>query len=166
MSAMFVSAIATPVGPLQLTVNDEGVLVEIRLPNRRHQPDWRGGSRAAKDGFRSVAAQLSEYFEGTRREFDVPLEPHGSPFELAVWQRLLQIPYGTTLSYGAIATEFAMENGARAVGRANARNPIPIVIPCHRVIGADGALVGFGGGLPLKARLLELEGALDPTLSF
>lgn len=163
---MFRSAIATPVGPLQLTVDDDGVLIEIRLPNRKHQPDSRQGSRAAKDGLHSVAAQLREYFDHKRRTFDVPLEPHGSPFELAVWQRLLQIPYGATISYGAIATELEMENGARAVGRANARNPIPIIIPCHRVIGADGALVGFGGGLPLKERLLELEDALDPTLPF
>lgn len=146
-------------GPLQLTVDDDGVLTEILLPNRRHGSDSKDGSQAAKDGLRAAAVQLTEYFERKRRTFDVPLRPQGSPFELRVWQRLTQIPYGATISYGAIATEFEMENGARAVGRANARNPIPIIIPCHRVIGADGSLVGFGGGLPLKERLLELEGA-------
>jgi methylated-DNA-[protein]-cysteine S-methyltransferase len=90
----------------------------------------------------------------------LPLRPQGSPFELRVWQRLARIPYGATMSYGAIAAEFEMENGARAVGRTNARNPIPIIIPCHRVNGANGSMVGFGGGLPLKERLLELEGSL------
>lgn len=159
---MFRSAIATPVGPLQLTVDDDGVLVEILLPNRRHGSDSKQGSHAAQDGWRAVAAQLTEYFERKRQTFDVPLRPHGSPFEQRVWQRLTQIPYGKTTSYGAIATELEMDNGARAVGIANARNPIPIIIPCHRVIGADGSLVGFGGGLPLKEKLLELEGALGP----
>ncbi|MGH7659901.1 MAG: methylated-DNA--[protein]-cysteine S-methyltransferase [Vulcanimicrobiaceae bacterium] len=164
MSAMFRSAIATPVGPLQLTVDDDGVLVEVLLPNREHRADSEAGSRSAQDGMRTVATQLTEYFEKKRQTFDVPLRPHGSRFEQRVWRRLLEIPYGETLSYGAIATEFEMENGARAVGIANARNPIPIIIPCHRVIGADGSLVGFGGGLPLKEKLLELEGALGLRL--
>jgi methylated-DNA-[protein]-cysteine S-methyltransferase len=160
MSAMFRSTIGTPVGPLQLSVDDDGVLTEILLPNRRHRSDSTDGSPAAKKGLREAAAQLHEYFEKKRRTFDVQMRPQGSPFELRVWERLRKIPYGVTMSYGAIAAEFRMENGARAVGRANGRNPIPIIIPCHRVIGADGSLVGFGGGLPLKQRLLELEGAL------
>ena len=161
----FRSVIGTPVGPLQLRVDENGVLVEILLPNRRHQGDSNGSSpAAAQAALRTVAAQLAEYFQKTRRSFDVQLDLRGSAFEISVWQRLAQIPYGTTTSYGVIANEFKLENGARAVGLANARNPIPIIIPCHRVIGADGALVGFGGGLPLKERLLELEGALDPRL--
>ena len=107
-------------------------------------------------------AQLREYFAGSRRTFDLPLEPRGTPFERRVWSRLREIPYGATTSYGAIANEFGLVNAARAVGRANGANPIPIIIPCHRVIGADGTLTGFGGGLPLKRALLELEGAIAP----
>ena len=160
----FRSVIATPVGPLQLKVDESGVLLEILLPNRAHEGDSKDCPSAAAIGLREVAAQLSEYFEKARRSFDVELDPRGSAFEVRVWKRLAQIPYGTTMSYGAIANEFKLENGARAVGIANARNPIPIIIPCHRVIGADGTLVGFGGGLSLKERLLELEGALDPRL--
>ena len=156
---MFRSILATPVGQLQLTVDDDGVLLEILLPNRRHAGASKNVPPSARDGLRAVSAQLTEYFEKKRRAFDVRLNPRGSPFEVRVWNRLLEIPYGSTTTYGAIATEFEMANGARAVGRANGLNPIPIVIPCHRVIGADGALVGFGGGLPLKETLLRLEGA-------
>ncbi len=107
-----------------------------------------------------VKRQLEEYFTGKRTIFDLPLQFSGSPFERRVWTRLLEIPFGVTTSYGAIATELGLINGARAVGRANGANPIPIVIPCHRVIGSDGRLTGYGGGLPLKRALLELEGAL------
>lgn len=156
---MFRSILATPVGPLQLTVGADGVLLEILLPNRVHASPSKNVPASAQDGIDVVSAQLIEYFEKKRRTFDVRLDPRGAPFEVRVWKRLLEIPYGSTTTYGAIATEFAMENGARAVGRANGRNPIPIIIPCHRVIGADGALVGFGGGLPLKETLLQLEGA-------
>ena len=159
---MFRSVIATPVGPLQLSVDDDGVLLEILLPNRRHAGTSQSGTSAARAGARAAARQLDEYFARKRRVFELPLDPRGSPFEVRVWRRLSEIPYGATTTYGAIAKEFGLENGARAVGRANGLNPIPIVIPCHRVIGANGALVGFGGGLPLKQTLLELEGALLP----
>lgn len=159
VTTTFRALIATPVGPLQLTVDEDGVLTEILLPNRRHHGDSQSVPRSARAGLHAVALQLAEYFERKRRAFDLPMEPHGSPFEMRVWSRLLEIPYGETTSYGAIAAEFDMVNGARAVGRANGRNPIPIIIPCHRVVGYDGALVGFGGGLPLKEKLLELEGA-------
>ena len=156
---MFHSVLATTVGPLQLTVDERGVLLEILLPNRRHVAASKNVPAPAQSGIDVVSTQLDEYFAKKRREFDVRLDPRGSPFEVRVWERLLEIPYGSTTTYGAIAAEFEMENGARAVGRANGRNPIPIIIPCHRVIGADGALVGFGGGLPLKETLLQLEGA-------
>jgi methylated-DNA-[protein]-cysteine S-methyltransferase len=111
---------------------------------------------------RAACDQLREYFLGKRRVFDLPLEPAGSPFEQKVWAALLAVPYGATTSYGAIATALGLVNGARAVGRANGANPIPIVIPCHRVIGSDGSLTGYGGGLPLKRILLEHEGAIAP----
>ena len=106
-------------------------------------------------------AQLDEYFAGERREFDLPLDPRGTEFQRRVWQRLLHIDYGETTTYGALARELGDPGASRAVGLANGSNPIPIVIPCHRVIGADGSLTGFGGGLPIKAALLELERVRD-----
>lgn len=152
-----------PVGTLQITVDPEGVVVEILLPNRR---PVKALSEllppAAARGMQAARAQLTEYFSRHRRTFDLPLAAEGSPFERQVWERLLAVPYGVTTSYGAIAVELGLTNGARAVGRANGANPIPIVIPCHRVIGSDGQLTGYGGGLPLKRALLELEGAIPP----
>jgi len=163
VDALFRSTLETPVGPLQVAVNGTGVLVEILLPYRSHvasSPE--PFPPAATRGMRAAQVQLSEYFRGERRAFDLPLEAAGSPFEQQVWSRLLTVPYGVTTSYGAIAEELGLVNGARAVGRANGANPIPIVIPCHRVIGSDGDLTGYGGGLPLKRALLELEGAISP----
>lgn len=160
---LFRSTLETPVGRLELAVDADGTLVELWLPNRsRAVRSVASPSRLATDGMDAAQAQLREYFAGTRRMFDLALDPHGTPFERRVWSRLREIPYGATTSYGAIAQEFGLTNAARAVGRANGANPIPIVIPCHRVIGADGTLTGFGGGLPLKRALLELEGTLAP----
>lgn len=160
---LFRSTLETPFGRLGLAVDAGGTLVELRLPNRSSAV--RSTERfpaAASEGMHAVYAQLREYFAGTRRTFDLRIDPRGTPFERRVWARLRKIPFGATTSYGAIAQEFGLDNGARAVGRANGANPIPIVIPCHRVIGADGTLTGFGGGLPLKRALLEFEGALAP----
>lgn len=158
---LFRSKLETPLGELQLAVNREGVLVEILLPNRRPMAaSSEPSSTAAARGMRAVRQQLNEYFLRRRRVFDLPLGAAGSPFEQQVWGRLLAVPYGVTTSYGAIAIELGLSNGARAVGRANGANPIPIVIPCHRVIGSDGDLTGYGGGLALKRALLELEGAI------
>jgi methylated-DNA-[protein]-cysteine S-methyltransferase len=109
--------------------------------------------------FERAVAQLGEYFAGTRRAFRLQLEPEGTPFQLAVWRALREIPYGETLSYGTLARRLGQVNGARAVGLANGSNPLPIIVPCHRVIGADGSLTGFGGGLYIKRALLALEGA-------
>jgi methylated-DNA-[protein]-cysteine S-methyltransferase len=109
--------------------------------------------------FAPVLGQLKEYFAGTRRAFQLPLAPQGSTFQRAVWRALLAIPYGETVSYGELARRLGLANGARAVGLANGANPLPILVPCHRVIGADGSLTGFGGGLPIKRALLSLEGA-------
>ena len=163
MLTPFLSLFETPVGTLQLAVDRDGVLVEILLPNRRPAaPQSQRSTSAAARTMRAARQQLSEYFARKRSSFDLPLQPPGSPFEQLVWSRLLSIPYGVTTSYGAIATELGLTNGARAVGRANGANPIPIVIPCHRVIGSDGHLTGYGGGLALKRTLLELEGAIAP----
>jgi methylated-DNA-[protein]-cysteine S-methyltransferase len=154
------------IGRLHVSIDDDGALYEIRLPNRVRRFSPERGSVRARATFRDLEHQLHEYFDGKRRSFDLALNLRGTDFEVRVWRRLLEIPYGATTSYGAIAAELGLENGARAVGRANGDNPIPIVVPCHRVIGADGRLVGYGGGLPLKQRLLRLEGALsDAQLS-
>ena len=105
----------------------------------------------------AALAQLSEYFAGQRFEFDLPLRPRGTPFQQRVWQGLCQIPYGATWSYGKLAAAVGNANGSRAVGAANGRNPISIIVPCHRVIGANGRMVGYGGGLAAKRWLLEHE---------
>jgi methylated-DNA-[protein]-cysteine S-methyltransferase len=106
--------------------------------------------------------QLAEYFGRRRMLFDLPLAPRGTPFQLMVWRTLATIPYGQTISYGELAARIGQPTAVRAVGAANGRNPLPIVLPCHRVIGASGSLTGFGGGLPTKRFLLQLEGALPP----
>ena len=112
-----------------------------------------------------VAEELKEYFAGKRRTFTFPLEPEGTAFEKRVWKALEKIPYGATRTYGDIARSIGNPSAARAVGAANRRNPIPIVVPCHRVVAAGGKLGGFGGGLPLKKKLLSLEGANSPALT-
>lgn len=109
--------------------------------------------------FRAAIRQLGEYFAGERRRFELPLAPRGTDFQRRVWRALTEIPYGGTISYGELARRIGNPSASRAVGLANGANPLPIVVPCHRVIGADGSLTGFGGGLPIKRRLLALEGA-------
>jgi methylated-DNA-[protein]-cysteine S-methyltransferase len=105
----------------------------------------------------AAAVQLGEYFAGRRKEFEVPLAPQGTPFQRAVWSELLRIPFGETVSYGEIAARIARPRAVRAVGAANGRNPIALIVPCHRVIGSDGTLTGYGGGLPTKRWLLAHE---------
>ncbi len=117
------------------------------------QPAWKRSNEALV----GVRAQLDEYFAGARTEFSVPLRQEGTTFELGVWQALREIPYGETRSYGEIAAAIGQPGEARAVGTANGRNPVSVIVPCHRVIGADGSLTGFGGGLERKRALLELE---------
>ena len=119
--------------------------------------DWREGDN---DVLRETHAQLDDYFAGKRRTFDLPLAPRGTEFQCGVWHTLAMIPYGETISYAQLATRVGKPSAMRAVGAANGRNPLPIVLPCHRVIGSDGSLTGFGGGLPTKQFLLSLEGAL------
>ena len=152
---MLHSVLDTAYGPLQVTVDERGFLVEILLPNRTlRTPENSTASDAAIDGMRAARLQW-RIFRRKSRSFQLPVEPRGIAFERRVWERLREIPYGKTTSYGVLAAELGLMNGARAVGRANGSNPIPIVIPCHRVIGGNGALIGYGGGLELKRDLLE-----------
>jgi len=149
----------SPVGPLLVAASDAGLhLVEFHAP--RHvaprRGDWQPGDHPL---VRSAIAQLTEYFVGARQQFDLPLAPAGTPFQQQVWQTLATIPYGQTISYAELARRIERPGASRAVGAANGRNPLPIVLPCHRVIGASGALTGFGGGLPVKRYLLDLESA-------
>jgi methylated-DNA-[protein]-cysteine S-methyltransferase len=111
----------------------------------------------AEEPFAEAGAQLTEYFDGRRREFELPLAPSGTPFQIRVWNALREIPYGRTASYGEIARQVGVPSAPRAVGVANGLNPIAVIVPCHRVIGADGSLTGFGGGLERKRTLLDLE---------
>jgi methylated-DNA-[protein]-cysteine S-methyltransferase len=145
--------VPSPIGPLTV-VEEGGVLLRLYLGPPSARDDLGERDDAALAG---AAAQLDEYFAGHRESFDLPLQPLGSDFELAVWAELARIPYGETHTYGAVAKAVGEPGGAQAVGLACGRNPLPLVIPCHRVIGADGSLVGFGGGLPRKRFLLDLE---------
>jgi methylated-DNA-[protein]-cysteine S-methyltransferase len=159
MSTYF-THIDSPVGPLLLAASDEGLHAIGFHAARRdvaHGHDWREGGHALLNAARR---QLGEYFEGRRTAFDLPLAPGGTPFQRDVWHTLATIPYGRTINYAELALRVGRPGASRAVGAANGRNPLPIVLPCHRVIGADGSLTGFGGGLPVKRFLLELEGAL------
>lgn len=161
---MVYARIPSPVGDL-LAVADRGALVMLEFDASRSLARLQKASReplreAAKE-FNRVRRQLDAYFGGDLRDFDLPLAPIGAPFEQRVWRVLRTIPYGTTTSYGAIARGLGAPNAARAVGAANGRNPIAIVIPCHRVIGSTGGLTGYGGGLARKRLLLDLESRLS-----
>ena len=152
----------TPVGRL-LLAGDAAGLKRVHFQSGPHPlrppAEWREDARP----FAAVCVQLEEYFSGARRAFTLPLAPVGTAFQLAVWQALKTIPYGETLSYAQLARRLGRTGSARAVGLANGANPLPIIVPCHRVIGADGSLTGFGGGLPIKRALLALEGAACVT---
>ena len=149
----------TPIGSLRL-VSDGTHLLAIEFEGQ-YSKDIQGSERS-DPVLASCSRQLSEYFAGTRQSFELPLGAHGSPFQQSVWAALLDIPYGEVRSYRDIARSINNEAAVRAVGAANGRNPLPIVVPCHRVIGSDGSLTGFAGGLDTKTRLLQLEGALAP----
>ncbi len=150
--------IDSPVGPLLLAGSARALMhVHFQAGPGALRPDaaW----QPAQAPFAQVTEQLAEYFTGRRREFTLPLAPQGTSFQRSVWQALRQIPYGETVAYGELARRLGRQSGARAVGLANGANPLPIIVPCHRVIGADGSLTGFGGGLHIKRALLTLEGA-------
>jgi O-6-methylguanine DNA methyltransferase len=175
-STMFTS----PVGPLFLAASGRGLVAlefDARLPGqqtiRPNPRDLRSERAKAKgvqfeesaSALRAYVQELEEYFAGQRREFSFALDLRGTDFQLACWRALLAIPYGETRSYADIARAVGRPQGFRAVGMANNRNPVAIVVPCHRVIASDGTLCGYGGGLDVKRKLLELEGALSGTLA-
>jgi methylated-DNA-[protein]-cysteine S-methyltransferase len=150
--------IDSPLGDL-LVAGDETGLTALYLPTGRHATHRPGSWTRDDAAFSDVRAQLGEYFAGERREFDLTLHPSGTPFQHRVWQALRQIPYGETSSYGRTASAICAPTAARAVGLANGQNPISIIVPCHRVIGANGSLTGYGGGLDAKRWLLAHEQA-------
>lgn len=156
MTPIYYTQLESPVGTLLLTLED-GQLTNICMCNQKRtvevQPDWVESDRH----FRTVARQLEDYFRGKRKTFDIPIRPRGTDFQMSVWKQLSKIPYGETATYGDIAKRIDNPKAVRAVGLANGRNPLPIVIPCHRVVGAHGQLTGFGGGLEKKALLLKIE---------
>jgi methylated-DNA-[protein]-cysteine S-methyltransferase len=160
---MLYTTITSPIGEL-LLAGDGQCLTRLSMQQGRHPvspaPDWQRDDAA----FPEVRQQLAEYFAGTRRRFEVPLELRGNPFEQRVWAALLDIPYGETASYGAVAHRIGRPDASRAVGLANGRNPVAVIVPCHRVIGADGSLTGYGGGLERKRAVLDLEAGVLPLV--
>lgn len=189
MKILRCSTIDSAVGPLFLAASDQGLVAlefDARLPGQqtiRPNPrdlrceNARDGAPSGKRAKRAIefvesvaemetyVRQLDEYFSGKRKQFTFPLDLRGTDFQVACWQALLAIPYGETRTYADIARAVGRPQGFRAVGMANNRNPIAIVVPCHRVIASDGTLCGYGGGLEIKRKLLELEGALSGTLA-
>ncbi len=154
------TSIDSPVGPLLLAATTEGLqLVEFDSPRHPVQvtDEWKRGVNPVLD---AACRQLGEYFAGERKVFDVPLAPHGTPFQREVWSALAEIPYGKTRTYAELAARAGRPTAFRAVGAAIGRNPLSIVVPCHRVVGADGSLTGFSGGLAAKQHLLQLECAV------
>jgi O-6-methylguanine DNA methyltransferase len=177
METLHSTMVTSPIGPLFLAASGRGLVAlefDARLPGqqtlRPNPRDLRTEVHFVKfedspDAMRSYVLELKEYFAGQRREFTFPLDLRGTDFQVACWRALLQIPYGETRTYADIARAVGRPQGFRAVGMANNRNPLAIVVPCHRVIASDGTLCGYGGGLDLKRKLLELEGALTATLA-
>ncbi|HRP79605.1 MAG TPA: methylated-DNA--[protein]-cysteine S-methyltransferase [Aquamicrobium sp.] len=156
MSETLYTFMETPIGRL-LLAGDGQRLSLVGFPRGKGLVTPRPRWRRDDDAFSRAKEQLREYFDGTRREFDLPLDLRGTGFQLMVWRELARIPYGETISYGELARRIGQPDASRAVGAANGANPIPIVIPCHRVIGANGSLTGFGGGIETKKWLLALE---------
>ncbi len=180
METFHSTTVTSPVGPLFLAASDRGLVAlefEARLPGQQTiRPNPRNlraeHSKGAAIHFEESESamepyllELQQYFAGERREFSFPLDLRGTDFQLACWRALLAIPYGETRSYADIARAVSRPRGFRAVGMANNRNPVAIVVPCHRVIASNGTLCGYGGGLEVKRKLLELEGALTGTLA-
>ena len=155
--------IDSPVGPITLA-GDDDVLTQLVMHEQRHAPRDQHEWPQDPNAFGDVVDQLKAYWEGELRDFDVPLRLDGTEFQKRVWRGLQEIPYGETWSYGQLAEHIGAPGAQRAVGLANGKNPIAIIVPCHRVIGANGTMVGYGGGLDRKGFLLALEGVLNaPT---
>lgn len=159
MSTLYYDTFPSPIGALSVAADAAGVH-HILFAQNRYDASGRARWQHDPDAplVREAREQLLDYLHGGRRSFDLPLAPTGTPFQLQVWHTLAQIPFGQTWSYAQLAHAVGRPAASRAVGAANGRNPLPIVLPCHRVIGANGALTGFGGGLPTKQALLQLEG--------
>lgn len=158
-SRVFTTAVESPVGPLTIFAVDEGLSGLLFASTKLADETVMRRAVHSSDHpvLRKTAHQLKEYFNDGRKTFDVPLSVEGTDFQLAVWRELMNVRYGTTISYGGLAARLGNPGKARAVGGAVGRNPVGILVPCHRVIGAGGGLTGFGGGLPVKAALLDLE---------
>lgn len=151
---MYYTEMRTPIGPLLLAADEAGLRhILFHRDAASAPPEW----HESKSRLAPVVKQLDEYFKGQRTQFELKLAPEGTPFQTTVWYALAEIPYGETISYGELAARIDRPRAIRAVGAANGANPLPIVLPCHRVIGKNGKLVGFGGGLPTKAALLDSE---------
>jgi len=148
----------SPLQPILLT-SDGASLTGLYVNGAAPESTWTRSDDAAP--FAETRRQLSAYFDGGLQEFDLPLAPHGTPFQQLVWEELKTIPYGGTVSYGELARRIGSPGGSRAVGLANGRNPISIIVPCHRVVGANGKLIGYGGGLARKEALLALEASVQ-----
>lgn len=155
MATLQVRTVDSPVGPLTLAGKD-GRLRHLRMVDQTYEPSREGWTQD-DDAFAEAISQLEAYFAGELLDFDLELELVGSEFQRRVWAALLTIPYGDTRSYGQIAAQIGSPNASRAVGLANGHNPIGIIVPCHRVIGANGSLTGYGGGLERKKSLLDME---------
>ena len=156
----------TPVGVFSVSVNEEGALLATSFGTGASlaSRSARGEGERSPSRLALARGQILEYFAGTRREFELSLAPEGTPFQQRVWQELLRIPYGTTRSYGELAAFLGQPGASRAVGSANGRNPIALIIPCHRVIATGGGLGGFAFGLEMKRRLLSLEQGVEFAL--
>jgi O-6-methylguanine DNA methyltransferase len=164
METLYYSRMHSPAGLLLLAASEKGLVVlefdRGLFPPKKPRANWKESAEATG----SYIRELNEYFAGNRREFTFPLDLRGTEFQLKCWRALLQIPYGETRTYADIARAVNQPKGFRAVGLANNRNPIAIVVPCHRVVASDGTLCGYGGGLDVKRKLLELEGTWSAQL--
>jgi methylated-DNA-[protein]-cysteine S-methyltransferase len=158
---LITTTLDTPIGELRLVASETG-LRSVYFPGPTPVLDAADGESPVLE---EAARQLSEYFAGERTDFDVPLDLVGTPFQVAAWRGLASIPFGETVSYGEQARRLGKPDAVRAVGAANGRNPLPIVLPCHRVIGSDGSLTGFGGGLHVKRALLDHEAGVRPLFA-
>ena len=173
-TTVFADRISTPLGDVWTVADESGALLQLDFDGGRYAPENEADfeQRYASEGCRlewrpaalkPLARALQSYFGGELRRFDLATDPRGSEFQRRVWKELARIPYGSMVSYAQLAERIGRPGAARAVGRANATNPVAVVVPCHRVVGADGSLTGYAGGIERKRALLELEGALVPS---